>query len=66
MKATVKLTLHNDVLALPKVAWAIENTGIDERGVLPSHPLGPITAEIPRVAEAVCTVGLMRKRVLAI
>ena len=66
MKATLKLTLHKNVLALPKVVCAAENTGIDKCGVLPRHPLSPITAEIPRVANAVCTVGLMRKRVLAI
>jgi hypothetical protein len=66
MKATVGLTLHNDVLTLPKVVWAAEHAGIDERGVLPSYPLCPITTEIPRVAEEICTVGLMGKRVLAI
>jgi len=63
---TVKLTLHHDVLALPEVFWGVESTRIDGRGVFPGDPLSPVTTEIPRVAYAVRTVGLMSKRVLSI
>ena len=61
-----ELTVYHDVLAVPKVARVVENTCIDVRRVLPGLPLSPITAEVPRVAEAVRTIGLVRERVLSI
>jgi len=61
-----KLTLEKNVLALPKVVLGVENAGIDERRVLPGLPLSPIAAEVPRIAEAVRTIGFVRERVLSI
>lgn len=61
-----KLTLEKNVLALPKVVRGVENAAIDERRVLPGLPLSPIAAEVPRIAEAVRTIGFVRERVLSI
>ena len=65
-RSNVKLTLNNNVLALPKQVRVVENAGIDVRRVLPGVPLGPIAAEVPRVAEAVRTIGAVRECVLSI
>ena len=54
-----ELTVYHNVLAVPKVARVVENTCIDVHCVLPGFPLSPITAEVPQVAEAVRTIGLV-------
>ena len=61
-----ELTLNKNVLALPKVVRGVENAGIDVRRILPGLPLSPIAAKVPRVAEAVRTIGFVRERVLSI
>jgi hypothetical protein len=54
-----KLTLHNNVLTRPEIVREVEEFGINRRRILPALPLCPISAEIPRVTEAVRTISLV-------